>query len=751
MVYCLFDAIMFILVVSMCGGNASDMYYAETFQSHTKSLGLKLSQDLQILGFAVSSPAQARGVKTGDVLIKVTTEKESEDLEAQGPKGLSKLSSLMRSLAWPRTFHFKRIGAGIDNDQDQDQDQDQDEKEDSTTTTDNRDPVGIGIRTIIERGVAVLQYNAVFPRDERVGIHFDRELGVVGFAHGSHGERYAAEKLNNVKRGDVLSSVNHDKSIVKSLLQKRWPEIAALQLLESLPPPIVLGFSRVMREETSITTQREHMKEANHPIDNDLLQEAHAGDHIDFAVAGAHHNHDAGNVGHHTANTYRIMRAAFGPLPSCVRNPLRVVQPFNACGAITNANQLKGVYALVMRGECNFIDKTRAVQAAGAVGLIVINTDETLIKMPGAQFGMDDLNDVNIPSIMVENRAFDLVQQEMSDGHDGGRSNRWTSRVVLQTGCGKETTNEEEEENEDEIIRQQEASASSTYVVGPHGRALYQHYERAKVHHPITGGLMLVDLGPSHPSPPMRVEYLLSTHGKVFMENSEDDEDVVYPPLQWMSTSEVCNVMFASNNNKNHKNYKKADHHQTFIVTPLTYSSTGTLPLAPSPPPCGAQDIILNIQNAGFGGVVFLTKSVVLVSLDSEVGVKGMWGTSGDGSNGATRRLHRPNDIRIPIMTLSEGDGRRMKHAFEVDKTDGQVDMRCSVYSEREVVRVWQQLNVLKDPAQWPYSYEGRRRLMHRMLKLAAKSASRTEAIVKCAENAEKYYYEEQHNSHDEL
>jgi S1-C subfamily serine protease len=72
----------FIILKTSC--STSDLIYEETFQSTTKSLGLKLSQELQILGFAPRSPAQARGVKTGDILIKVN----EEDLEAQGPKGL---------------------------------------------------------------------------------------------------------------------------------------------------------------------------------------------------------------------------------------------------------------------------------------------------------------------------------------------------------------------------------------------------------------------------------------------------------------------------------------------------------------------------------------------------------------------------------------------------------------------------------------------------------------------------------------
>ena len=205
----------------------SDLHYEETFQSHTKSLGLKLSQHLHILGFATSSLAQARGVKTGDILVGVN----DENLEAEGPKGLSKLSALMQTLPWPRTFRFKRVGEGIDDDE---SDQSSTSTTTSTTTT---------TTTTIQRGVTLTHYTAIFPRNERVGLHIDRHLTIVGYSHGSHGEMYAAEKLNNVHIGDVLISVNHDKNIVQEMLKEERPGIAATRYMDSLYPPIVLGFA----------------------------------------------------------------------------------------------------------------------------------------------------------------------------------------------------------------------------------------------------------------------------------------------------------------------------------------------------------------------------------------------------------------------------------------------------------------------------------------------------------------------------
>lgn len=103
-------------------------------------------------------------------------------------------------------------------------------------------------------------------------------------------------------------------------------------------------------------------------------------------------------------------------------------------------------------------------------------------------------------------------------------------------------------------------------------------------------------------------------------------------------------------------------------------------------------------------------------------------------------------------MTLSLGDGNRILKGFGVDSSDGKENIVCTIYPDREVVSAWEQLKMLSSPEQWPYSIDGRRRLMHRMFKLAPKSASRTEAITKCAENAEHYYYHEQEQQRfDEL
>lgn len=46
--------------------------------------------------------------------------------------------------------------------------------------------------------------------------------------------------------------------------------------------------------------------------------------------------------------------------------------PYTACGEITNAPEVRGQIALVLRGGCMFAAKARRLQAAGAIGVVFI-------------------------------------------------------------------------------------------------------------------------------------------------------------------------------------------------------------------------------------------------------------------------------------------------------------------------------------------------------------------------------------------
>ena len=80
--------------------------------------------------------------------------------------------------------------------------------------------------------------------------------------------------------------------------------------------------------------------------------------------------------------------------------PVRVAPPL-ADGPLTNAEEFEGgkAVALALRGGVNFVEKARAAQAAGAVALIVLNT-EVENFVPNAPDD-DDAADVSIPVVCV--------------------------------------------------------------------------------------------------------------------------------------------------------------------------------------------------------------------------------------------------------------------------------------------------------------------------------------------------------------
>ena len=72
--------------------------------------------------------------------------------------------------------------------------------------------------------------------------------------------------------------------------------------------------------------------------------------------------------------------------------------PVDACGTIRNTAQLNGKIALIDRGTCFFVDKIRAAQGAGAIGVLMVNNvDGPPISMGGS----GDTSDIHIPGVMV--------------------------------------------------------------------------------------------------------------------------------------------------------------------------------------------------------------------------------------------------------------------------------------------------------------------------------------------------------------
>lgn len=119
------------------------------------------------------------------------------------------------------------------------------------------------------------------------------------------------------------------------------------------------------------------------------------------------------------AGAYTIETAAFGPeLPSPgITADLALVQddaaPFtDGCDNITNGPAIAGKIAVVDRGQCTFISKVQALQALGALAVVVVN------NAPGAPITMGgtDPGGITIPSVMISQSNGQAIKAALQNG-----------------------------------------------------------------------------------------------------------------------------------------------------------------------------------------------------------------------------------------------------------------------------------------------------------------------------------------------
>ncbi|ETW09503.1 hypothetical protein H310_00071 [Aphanomyces invadans] len=92
--------------------------------------------------------------------------------------------------------------------------------------------------------------------------------------------------------------------------------------------------------------------------------------------------------------------ATFGAhAPHTYSGSLVHVVPATAFPSIQNTSALRGRIAAVQRGDCSFAAKAKSIQAAGAIGMILINSSEELVRM-GEAFDREG-DGVDIPVLMV--------------------------------------------------------------------------------------------------------------------------------------------------------------------------------------------------------------------------------------------------------------------------------------------------------------------------------------------------------------
>lgn len=113
------------------------------------------------------------------------------------------------------------------------------------------------------------------------------------------------------------------------------------------------------------------------------------------------------------ARTYQATGADFNPASFNVTGDLVLVQDGtaptgDACSALVNAAAVSGHVAVIDRGTCAFTTKVLNAQAAGAIGVVMVNTAGPLLTMTGSAAG------ITIPSLMISLANGNTLKTAMS-------------------------------------------------------------------------------------------------------------------------------------------------------------------------------------------------------------------------------------------------------------------------------------------------------------------------------------------------
>jgi hypothetical protein len=94
---------------------------------------------------------------------------------------------------------------------------------------------------------------------------------------------------------------------------------------------------------------------------------------------------------------YQAAASSFGPAPTetGITGAAALASPAEACTAVSGVS---GKIAIVDRGTCNFTDKVKNAQAAGATAVIIVNNVDGAIFSPGAT---GSTKTIKISSVMI--------------------------------------------------------------------------------------------------------------------------------------------------------------------------------------------------------------------------------------------------------------------------------------------------------------------------------------------------------------
>jgi hypothetical protein len=129
------------------------------------------------------------------------------------------------------------------------------------------------------------------------------------------------------------------------------------------------------------------------------------------------------------AKNYFVGLASYGPAASASVISGKLVigsdaadtagpSAFDGCSAFTNTAALAGNIAVVDRGSCNFIVKSKNAQAAGAKALLVVDNKRDTCLAPAMGDG-GDTSVLTIPTISVNALDGDVIKPQLAGSVNG--------------------------------------------------------------------------------------------------------------------------------------------------------------------------------------------------------------------------------------------------------------------------------------------------------------------------------------------
>ena len=234
-------------------------------------------------------------------------------------------------------------------------------------------------------GTFVVKFNT----HRALGLKLSPSLEVIGFHRERANVRMPAEATGWVKPGDLLISVNDHP--VGGL-----PLADVSRLIAKAELPKILRLRPAKGEDRAAT-----MAASSAALEPDEA-----------------HNHDGVLEVYKQGSPVAMLRfaqAAFGGRAHCNPGLAVLSDPPAGCQAYRNQREMMKSIAIVRRGVCSFSDKAILAQSAGAIGVVVVNSEDggELINMPGDPA---ERTEVTIPAVMVSHADGEALLSRMREG-----------------------------------------------------------------------------------------------------------------------------------------------------------------------------------------------------------------------------------------------------------------------------------------------------------------------------------------------